>query len=306
VRPSALTKERVTSWVERHFLVRLHMTFILTGTFLAGLAGTKVLLALGVTSLPLRYALAVCGSYLVFLVLIRLWLAYVGAARGLDFQGDGIDWSRHGAHAVSDALSTGGGGFGGGGATGTWGQNAASVPAKGGGGGGGGGGFSLDADEFVIVILFLALVLSLVVIGIYVIYTAPALLGEAAFEALLAGALARRARGVDRPGWVGVVWRATVWPFLLVLVLTVGLGWAVQRRCPDARVLRDAFRCGRSHKDGEVGGRAALRHVAQSATSGLRERSSRSSLKRRRSPQPRLRCGSEERELAAFAHSKPR
>ena len=237
-----LTKERVISWLERHFLVRLHMTFILGGTALAGVGATAGLLAIGVTSLPLRYALAVCAAYLVFLVLIRLWLAYVGAARGIDINIDGVDWFRAGSQATSE-LPIGDGQFGGAGATGSWGQNVAAVPMKGSGGGGKSIGFDVDGDDLLVVVVFLALVLSLIVIGIYAIYSAPALLGEAAFEALLAGALAKRARKVDRPGWIGVVWRATVWPFVFVLLLSAGLGWAAQRACPEAKVLRDALNC---------------------------------------------------------------
>ena len=236
-----LTKGRVISWLERHFFVRLHMTLILSGTALAGVGATAGLLALGVTSLPLRYALAVCAAYLAFLTLIRLWLAYVGAARGIDIGIDGVDWARMGSDTATE-LAIGDGQFGGAGATGSWGESVAAVPAK---GSGGGSSFDIDLDGegLLLILLFLALVFSLIVIGVYAIYSAPALLGEAAFEALLAGALARRARKVDRPGWMGVVWRATVWPFILVLLLSIGLGWAAQRICPDAQILRDAIHC---------------------------------------------------------------
>jgi hypothetical protein len=103
--------------------------------------------------------------------------------------------------------------------------------------------FDLDLDEFFVVILFLALVFSLLFVGIYIIYTAPVLLTEAAFEALLTGALVRRARKIDRPGWVGAVTRATAWPFIVVLILSIALGWAVQHACPGATRVSDAFHC---------------------------------------------------------------
>ncbi len=222
----ALTKERVKAFLERHFFLRLHMFFILSATIASGLVATKVLLAIGVKSLALRYGLAVVAAYLLFLALIRLWLFYVRMARGgVDFTGDGLDFAH--SNISSADFSGGGGNFGGGGASGSWGK---AIPDLGG-----------DGDDWLVIILFVAVVLSLLLIGIYVIYTAPVMLSEAAFEALLAAAVARQAKKIQRPGWIGVVWRATVWPFVVVLILTVALGWAAQRRCPEAKKLRDVF-----------------------------------------------------------------
>jgi len=233
-----ITKERVKAWLERKFFLRLHMSVILVATFGAGLLTTKVLLAIGVNALALRYALAVSIAYLSFLSLIRLWLFYVNASRGgFDFSGDGLDF---GGSVIRSSDDLGGGGrFGGGGASGSWGD-AAPVKSS---SGGSSFSFDLDGDDWVVVILFIALVLSILIIGIYLIWTAPAILGEAAFEAALAAALARQAKQIHRPGWVGVVWRATVWPFAIVLVLSVALGWFAQRRCPAAKKLSDVVEC---------------------------------------------------------------
>ena len=84
------------------------------------------------------------------------------------------------------------------------------------------------------------IVLLLGGLAIYFIYTAPALLSEAAFEAVLAASIARRAKKAEGSGWIAVVGRATVLPFVLVLALSVLLGWNAQRRCPEALRLRDA------------------------------------------------------------------
>lgn len=241
-------KARVREWLQTHFLLRLHMFFILGGTFLAGLAATKLLLLGEVNVLPLRYALAVCAAYLVFLALIRLWLAYIRSG-GIDISPDGIDFTVDSLSDAADAVTADFDGrhFGGGGASGSWTADGASAPAKaakGGGGGGGRLGFDLDLGEGCLVIaLLLALVGLLFFAGTYLIYTAPTLFTEAAFEALLAAALVKRARKIERPGWVGVVWRATVWPFLGVLLLSIALGWAIQHECPEAKRLRDAFHC---------------------------------------------------------------
>jgi hypothetical protein len=55
------------------FWIRLHMSLILLGVTLSGIASGKLLQLLGVT-IVYRYAITVIVSYAVFLVLIRLWL----------------------------------------------------------------------------------------------------------------------------------------------------------------------------------------------------------------------------------------
>jgi hypothetical protein len=245
-----LTRERVALWLERRFLLRLHMTFILGGTFLAGLAATKVMFLTGIVeNLALRYGVAVCVAYVMFLGLIRLWLRYVSVKEdndGYDFVGDGIDLGSEVLDNVpAPTFRSGGGSFGGGGASGSWGSvpspaahvssastNRGCFPS-----------IDLDFDGLVVIVLFLALVAALLFAGVYIIYTAPAILTEAAFEAALAGVLAKRARKIDRPGWTGAVTRATAWPFLAILILSVALGWAAQRACPEALTMREAFHC---------------------------------------------------------------
>ena len=238
-----LTKERVKAWLERNFFLRLHMFLILSATIGSGLLATKVLLKIGVNSLALRYALAVCAAYLAFLILIRIWLFYVRMARGgVDFSADGVDWA---LRTWQPDGTTGGGEFGGGGASGSW--EGGAAPVKSGGGGKSSFSFDLGGDEGVVVVLFVVLVLSLLVIGIYIIYTAPVMLSEAAFEAALAAALVRGAKKIQRPGWMGVVWRATIWPFIIVLVLSTALGYAAHRYCPKAKKLRDVWHCPSRH-----------------------------------------------------------
>ncbi|HEX7833381.1 MAG TPA: hypothetical protein VF787_27270 [Thermoanaerobaculia bacterium] len=241
-----MTKERVRNWLERRFFLRIHMSLILGGTFFAGLAATNALLFAGLTNqLALRYGLAVVAAYGVFLLLIRLWLMYVRLG-GISFDGSGVDaMLDFGGSSSSDVdLPIGGGGkFGGGGASDSWATPQPVVKAS---SGGGKSWFSFDfgdADGLLVVILFIALVIALLFAGIYIIYTAPAIFTEALFEVALAGALVKRAQKVDRPGWAGAVWRATVWPFLGILALAVVLGWAAHRACPSATRLSAALSC---------------------------------------------------------------
>ncbi|HEY0160919.1 MAG TPA: hypothetical protein VGF28_26785 [Thermoanaerobaculia bacterium] len=225
------------------------MTLILGGTFAAGLVTTHLLLLAGVSSLPLRYGFAVCTAYLGFLMLIRLWLIYVGIrAEPVELDADGLHVLAEGGGGAADGLAEGGGSFGGAGASGSWGTPMKAASSGGRTGGGGGGGkssfsFGFDPDELIVVVLFIALAGALLATGIWLIYTAPAILTEAAFEAILTTALVRRAKKIDRVGWVGAVTRATVLPFAIILALAVGLGFAVEKSCPSATRLQDAFHC---------------------------------------------------------------
>ena len=50
-------KEKFTERLKRRFPLRQHMTLILTATGLSGLLTTRILLALGVESIVIRYPL---------------------------------------------------------------------------------------------------------------------------------------------------------------------------------------------------------------------------------------------------------
>lgn len=72
---------------------------------------------------------------------------------------------------------------------------------------------------------------------------APALASDASFELMLASSLGPAARGMDRRGWVGGVWRSTAVPFCLVLVLAAATGGWTSWHCEGAIRLRDALGC---------------------------------------------------------------
>lgn len=191
----------------------------------------------GVNQLALRYVVAVGSAYFVFLVLVRIWLAYVGSGgNGYDFTGDALDI---GSNVVPDTTAPR---FHGSGAKGSW------TDALSGGGSG-------DLDDLVVIVLLVVFVVCLCGFAIYFIYTAPALLSEAAFEAALAASLVRQAKNAAG-GWMPSIWRATMWPFLIVLVLSGLLGWVAQKRCPEAKRLRDAISCVPAGKPPATAGRS--------------------------------------------------
>src|SRR5438105_3020398 len=209
-------EERVTSALKHRFFLRLHMTFILGVTFAAGLVTTRLLLAIHLDNLGARYAIAVCAAFAVFLGFVRLWLAYVGfltLRHSVDINGDGVNvsFSGGGSGGGGDVprFSGGGGSGGGGGATESWGTPVRSS----GGGGGGGSKFDLDfGDDWGLILLIIVLVLAIAVAVIYVIYAAPVILSEAAFNAALTGALARRTKHATSGSWEGSVIKSTALP----------------------------------------------------------------------------------------------
>ena len=89
-------------------------------------------------------------------------------------------------------------------------------------------------DEGIVLILLALLVLVIFGAGAYLIYAAPEILSEAAFQALLAAGLIKASREITRKGWMGSVFKATVVPFLVVLAMTAIFGLATQYYYPHA------------------------------------------------------------------------
>lgn len=217
---STLTRSGVREWLQGRYWLRLHMFVIVAVTFGAGLVATWTLMRLGVHVLALRYAIAVCSAYLVFLALVRLWIWFACSDGTVDL--DPFDVVEVGVEVADSAPSL---------------EVASPSDA---------GNLSLDIGDpegCVGVVVLAAFAALFILAGGYLIYTAPAILAEAAFEALLAAALARRAKRVAGGGWVGSVFLSTFWVFATVLAFSVALGWYAQMRCPEALRLRDAVKC---------------------------------------------------------------
>jgi hypothetical protein len=252
----AVSRTRFTGRLAARFFIRFHMGLIFAGTVATAVVVSRLLLAAGVQSLLLRYALTVIGAYALFFVLVRVWIAYVARVGPRDV---GLD--------LPDVIPTGGGGAsgfqpggglsGGAGASGSFGDGgdvpvfrslaeAGSGGADGGSVGGGRGSgdwFSFDLDDGIVLVIALLLLVS--VLGgtaIWLIWQAPVILPEAAFEALLASGLIKAARRGEARGWARGVLKSTVIPFVLVLAAASFVGWAGQRVCPPATRLTDVVR----------------------------------------------------------------
>ena len=243
--PRDATKEKLCRWLSKTFALRVHMALILAATFASALLATKLLLMLGVHRLAIRYAIATIAGYGGFLVLVKLWLYYVGCAEARASAGDGdpSDWididdlGTSGGGSSNISLASGGGKFGGGGSSGSWGSGSSSV------GKGGGFSFDIDGDDLVVILLFVALALIIIIAAVWLIWAAPAILGDAAFESAMTAALIRHTRHASSGTWIGSILKKTALPFILILGLAITAGWFAQKHCPDAMRLRDVIAC---------------------------------------------------------------
>lgn len=229
-------RRRLERWIRHSFLVRFHMGLILAAVVLSGLGISWLLLAVGLTSMAARFALAVLLGYGVFFGCVRLWLLYVEQTSPPAAAGDLVEFAADvvldgGADAARVA----------GEAAGTLAQEGSALSD------GASGGLSLDIGdgEGIVVLLVLGVVLAVFFgVGFYLVYQAPVILSEAAGHLLLAAALRRRAKALDAPDWSGSVLRATWIPALIVLLIAVLAGLILQSACPEANRVAEAIdRC---------------------------------------------------------------
>jgi len=244
--------EAVTRRISQRFFVRWHMAAILACVLLSGVVVSALLLWLGLASMPWRYMLAVAGSYLVFFALIRLWLLYV--SRGAGAMVPGVDLGDLGNAGVGfpswrgsgSGFRPGGGRFGGGGASAGFdgpsggGTSGSLSVGSSGGSGSGGGGLDLD-DGWLVLLAFAVFLLAVTGAGLYLVYQAPHILGEAAFQVALATSLHRAAKRAVTLGWTGSVLWSTWIPFSVVLVMAGIFGAVAQHYCPTTRKITEVL-----------------------------------------------------------------
>jgi hypothetical protein len=252
--------ERVRRLIASGGSPRLLVSFLLALTGAAGFLVSTALLHLGVTMMTVRYPLAVLAAYSVFLLLLRLWLAFQRrkTRSGLhdwlpDQIGDTIPQFFDSAARVPPGVPTFGGGadFGGGGAGGGW---TGGSPVSSGVGGGSSimdsvpdvpdVGLDLDFGEgcFWIIIPIVAIA-GVFVLMFYVVYVAPVFLAEILVDALLLAGLYKRLKSIDEPRhWLRAVVRRTLLPVMIATALFIAAGYLMQRIAPEAESIGGFWR----------------------------------------------------------------
>lgn len=90
-------------------------------------------------------------------------------------------------------------------------------------------------EEGGVILMVLGVVLAAIFgASAYLVYEAPVILSEAAFDFLLASCLIRGAKKLEKPDWMGGVIRATWLAFLSVLILSLLFALASTKYCPEA------------------------------------------------------------------------
>lgn len=206
----------------------------------------------------IRYPLTIILSYLFFCGFIKLWLLYVSSSTNrrdvLDTAADVL--SNLPVSPSADPLIGGGGQFGGGGASGVFDHAgniihstqsemliSSSADTTTGVGSSAGEAAASTIEDTGVILIILGLLLAIVCgAGIYLIYEAPAILSEAAFEFILATSLINTSKKMDKPDWIGSIFRMTRLPFLFVLIIAFVFALIVNSVYPSATKLSDVIR----------------------------------------------------------------
>jgi len=255
--------------LEKRLFLRFHMSLILTGTALVGLLASKILLIAHVDNIVIRYPVAVIVSYLCFFGFMKLWLSYVtssGVRKSHDVE-DALDAASSISDLSTECLPTGGtypggggGSSGGGGASGSFDSVAshadvgahdvlvdtaanASHGVGGAVGEGAGEAASGLAEEGGLILVVLGLALAIVFgTGLYLLYDAPFILSEVAFDFILAASLIKSTRKIDDPDWKGSVFRTTWKPFAIALLISLFGAFVLHSNYPEAHKLSEILK----------------------------------------------------------------
>jgi hypothetical protein len=229
---------------------RWHMSLICAATIAGGILFSKAALLLGLSVPAFRYGLAVAFSYGVFFLLVYLWLRWhfeLSAANEKPRSGSSLDAVDPIDAPGGLSLPSGGqslpqwgegGRFSGAGASSSWGPGEKSIPS------GSSSKASVfdslgDSDEAAVILLLVAAVLVVSGSAFYIVYQAPEILFEAAFEAVLVAGLVKRSKEVAAEGWARAIFKRTWFLFLGVLVVMMIFGFVIRHQCPGASSFAD-------------------------------------------------------------------
>lgn len=231
---------------QRHqlFMPRLQMILILFLTGCVGFLSSVLFLHSGILQMWLRYPLAILSAYIVFLLLLRLWLAVyrLQSDKNLNVNVDlPIDVDVGITSSANGEFNFGGGGdFGGGGAGGNWGD---SISSPSGDSSSIFDGISLDMDLEDIGLLVIAVIVLIggFVASLYVVYIAPFLLAELLIDGVLLNGLYKRLKHIERNHWLQTAVRKTIIPMLLSILFFGIAGGALQRVVPAAKSVGEVW-----------------------------------------------------------------
>lgn len=205
--PSRLREKALRAvevWLRNREWPRFHMLVMLALTGAAGFLFSFLMLKAGTDSMAIRYPFAVALSYLVFLLLLRVWMSGL-----LPDVGDAC------GQVICDA---------------------GPPPELDGAGGeiAGEAAGALDFDELVLVLIVLAALCAGLAICLYIVWTAPALLAEVLVDGVVMTAIYRKMRVAGGQYWVYGALRRTWIPAVVLAGLFAIAGYAMLQFAPHA------------------------------------------------------------------------
>ncbi len=222
--------------IERDQYPRLQMFIIVLLTGVAGFLASAAMLHAGLATMALRYFLALCVAYLMFLFIVWVWLRWRADAL------DGIDLGvQYDAAPEPSSFSGNGGTFDGGGASADYQPPSSASSLSDSNGSSTFDGIDADVGDAAIPLAVLALIAGVVLCALFVVNLAPTLFAELLVDGLLSASLYRRLRGIDRHHWLQTALRRTVWPFVFAAISVTLLGACLSWYTPGAHSIGQAI-----------------------------------------------------------------
>jgi uncharacterized membrane protein YfcA len=183
---------------------RLQISLLLLITGFAGFLTSFFLLHLGVIRMWVRYPVVILISYVVFLLLLRIWLWFRGRSLVLDVDPPSLNLSFPDDLTCGEGVGFSGGDAGGGGAGGSWGDGISSSSSVSSSDTSSSTRFDpgLDLEEGCLIVIAVIALIGGFVACFYVIYVAPALLAEILVDGVLVAGLYRRVRKIEQRHWL--------------------------------------------------------------------------------------------------------
>jgi len=192
----------------------------------------------GLSNMALRYVAASVVGYLLFLSLIRLWIAMQRRNQQPDLDPiDALDIGDGLGSGELPAFTGGGGAFGGGGAQGSFGGPSVNSPSS-----GLLEGSALDLEEAGLIVVALIVLVAGALALIYLVYVSPLLFAEVLLDAAVVGTLYGRARRHERQHWMRGVLRRTALAALVLCCFAGLAGFFLQSISPEATSAGAALR----------------------------------------------------------------
>lgn len=202
---------RIRASLLRFGFPRARMLLLVVITGCSGLFASWLMLRAGLVSMPLRYALALCIAYAIFLLLVRLFAEH----------GDDLNFDVPGGSGGTHSPGSSDGGIDAHDAS--WLDGAAS------------------ADEFALPLLLVIAAVAIACASLWIIVSAPTLFAELLVDGALSATLYRRLRGLETRHWLDTALRHTIGPFAITAVVVVAFAFAAQHYRPQAHSLGEVF-----------------------------------------------------------------